>query len=336
MRNRTYFLALPALLGLFVYSTGCDSSSNPVAPTGSVLTLSANPAFISLNGTSTINIVGFKPDGNPLNPGTQINLTSTMGTISPTIVSADESGRASATLTASGQAGQATVSASLPGGDTTADVTVEIGEQQPVLEISANPTTVPVNGSATITVVARDFNGFPLRNDGPIVLTASNGTVNSNRVRTNGNGVATAIFNAGDDASSGSGTVSAFLRNSETVSVDITIRDAPSRLALTADPVSIDRTNEGVPITLTALVTNEQGVPLGNVLVTFESVPAIGEFSQQVVPTSTSQGRATTTLTVDEADVNTIPPNGTFEVRATVTTDGNVVSNEDPVFITVR
>ncbi|HEV2845026.1 MAG TPA: hypothetical protein VG477_09290, partial [Thermoanaerobaculia bacterium] len=75
---------------------GCDKAS-PVAPSGSILTISANPSQVGLNGRSTITVVGRKPDGNPLNPGTEIRLSSERGTID-SIVTTDDQGRATATF----------------------------------------------------------------------------------------------------------------------------------------------------------------------------------------------------------------------------------------------
>ena len=321
MNKKTSLLVLLALVVLSLYVAGCDSASNPVAPTGSVLTLSANPTFVGLTGSSTISITGFRPDGNQLSPGTQVNLAASVGSVNPSVVVIDDNGRATATYTAINQAGPATITGSLPGSDTTAEVTVEVGEQRPVLEISANPTTVPVNGRSTINITARDFNGFTLSNDGPIVLTASNGTV-PREVFTDSSGVATATFRAGDEGSE-EGVVSAFLRNSETVMVSITIRDAASTISLTPSRRTIERTETGVPVELQALVRNSQGNPVGGILVTFRSDR--GTLSRVSVPTNSSEGSATTTLTVTATDVQDIAQNGTFEVSAEVTSEGQTL-----------
>lgn len=316
MRYRIPFLALLGLLGLVLYSTGCDSASNPVAPTGSVLTVTANPTFVGLSGSSTITVSGFRPDGNPLNPGTLINLSTSQGTV-PSVVSADDSGRAIATFTADARVGTATITASLPGNEATAAATVEIGEQRPVLEITANPSTIAVGKTATVTVVARDFNGFALANDGPIVLTASNGTI-PREVFTNDSGVATGVFRSTGDGSA-NGTVSAFMRNSETATVEITIRDAVNSLDLTPNTTSIERQDAGDTVELLAIVRNAQGNPVQSISVTFTSER--GSLSQVSVPTN-SQGQASTTLTVTANDVINIPENGTFQVMAQVTSEG--------------
>ena len=87
---------------------GCDSG-NPAAPTGTVLGLAANPATITLNQSSELTVTGSGPFGNPLTPGTQLVLSTTLGRLSQENVTADASGRASAILTPEGQTGTATV-----------------------------------------------------------------------------------------------------------------------------------------------------------------------------------------------------------------------------------
>ncbi len=69
--NRVLCLLLLAIV--FVPAVGCDKV-NPTAPNGTILTMSANPAQISLNGTSTITVIGRKPNGSPLNRGTEVRL----------------------------------------------------------------------------------------------------------------------------------------------------------------------------------------------------------------------------------------------------------------------
>src|SRR3954470_8150436 len=105
---------------------GCDKAT-PVAPSGTVLTISANPTQIALNGTSTITVVGRKPDGNPLNPGTEIRLTAERGTIS-SLVTTDSNGTASATFHADGRSGAVKVSAATGSGDAKAETSVQVGQ----------------------------------------------------------------------------------------------------------------------------------------------------------------------------------------------------------------
>lgn len=424
MRRLILLLTLAALL---VGILACDSA-NPVAPEGTVLTVTANPTQIGLNGSSTITVSGFRPDGNPLNPGTQLNVTTTLGVISPsTLVSVGQDGRASVMLTGDGRQGMAAVTAATTGGDVTAMVMVRIGvdpdskpkvtvsaspatiglgedsrvtvfvrgpddaplgaglvvelrttlgtiknqtttngqgeatatltagnvpgsavvtarfgssdeamatvtieERAPQLEIFANPDLIAVGTTSEITIRARDSNGVPLGAGEVITLLANLGTV-PDSVTTNANGVARTTFTARDQA--GTGSVTAFLRNSESASVNITIRDAADDITLALSRTSITREEAGVDITLTATVFNAQGEPISGIVVRFSSQR--GSFDTTTagtVPTNT-QGRAQETLTVTADDVRDIPQDGTFNVTAEVTSEGRTLAETLPITV---
>jgi len=185
------------LLVLLLPSLGCDKAT-PVAPGGTILTLSANPTRIGLNGSSTITIVGRKPDGNPLNPGTEIRLTTDLGTIEP-LVTVDNQGRATATLRADGRFGPAKVTAAAA--DASVETTVQIGEAARSIVLQPTPTTIPETGG-TIQLLAtiRDASGLPLPNQG-VNFTTDVGRLTSRGaiVQTNGNGQARDTLNVAEE-----------------------------------------------------------------------------------------------------------------------------------------
>jgi hypothetical protein len=197
-------LFLTSLLPL----AGCDKAT-PVAPGGSILAISANPTKIGVNGQSTITVIGRKPDGNPLNPGTEIRMTATLGSVD-SIVTTDRSGTATATFQANGQLGTATITAATgtstggSGGGTTSDTTgssagtltasvrVQVGTSAKTITIQPTPTSIPVDGgSVKLLAVVRDANGQPLPNQG-VNFTTDLGTLASRGgiVQTNSQGIA--------------------------------------------------------------------------------------------------------------------------------------------------
>jgi hypothetical protein len=214
-------LFLTALLPL----AGCDKAT-PVAPGGSILAISANPTKIAVNGQSTITVVGRKPDGNPLNPGTEIRMTATLGSID-SIVTTDRSGVATATFRADGELGTASITAQTgtstggSGGGTTSDgtgssagtlsatVRVQVGTSAKTITVQPTPTsipaTLPANGAKVqLLAIVRDANGQPLPNQG-VNFTTDIGTLASRGgiVQTNSQGVArdTLTVESGDLAS---------------------------------------------------------------------------------------------------------------------------------------
>jgi PKD domain-containing protein/Big-like domain-containing protein/invasin-like protein len=197
---------------------GCDKAT-PVAPTGSILTISANPTRIALNGQSTITIVGRKPDGNPLNPGTEIQLSATLGSV-PAIVSTDRNGSATAVFQSDGRLGTATITASIPGSGSTssggstggsggstggsgggsgsgsgtgsASLQIDVGAVAGSIILQPTPTTLPsTGGTVRLLAVVRDASGAPLAGQA-VNFTSDYGTLNSRggTVTTDANGEA--------------------------------------------------------------------------------------------------------------------------------------------------
>lgn len=305
-------VVLLALLCLLVPALGCDKAS-PVAPAGSILTISANPSKIGLTGSSTITVVGRKPDGNPLNPGTEIRLSTDRGTVSPTIVEVDSGGRATATLRGGGVPGAAKVTAATA--DATVDTTVQIGETaetKPTVLLSVNPSVIPTTGFSDITVIARNSDGSPAAGQ-RVILTTNLGDLTEPNPRTGGDGRATSRLNA--EGQSGTATVTAILGSSDPATATVDIRGL--NLVLQANPASIQRPAQGstttVSITLTATVTDFEGDPVSGVTVTFQTERG------QINPTgnvdTNAQGIATATVVVDRDDLEDAT---TFRVTASI------------------
>lgn len=305
-------VVLLALLCLFVSAVGCDKAT-PVAPTGSILTISANPSRIGLNGSSTITVIGRKPDGNPLNPGTEIRLSTDRGTLSPSVVEVDSGGRATATLRGSGVPGAAKITAATA--DATVETTVQIGESaetKPTLLLSVSPNSIETEESANITIIARNSDGSPAAAGQRIILTSTLGTISPSRVETRNDGTASATFTAGTLA--GSAEITAVMGSSDAATTTVTIRDIATDISLSANPASVPQTGTPAsdPIEITAVVINAQQQVLQNVLVTFSS--PLGTLSQTTAFTDSS-GRATVTLEITEAQIDNFS-GGSFVVTA--------------------
>ncbi len=160
---------------------GCDKAT-PVAPNGTILAISANPTKIGINGTSTITVIGRKPDGNPLNPGTEIRLTASLGSID-TIVTTNSNGTATAIFRGNGVLGTATITAATgtgtttgggstsdPGGTTagtTASITIQVGTAAGSIVLQPTPSEVTITGGkVNLLALVRDANGQPLPGQG--------------------------------------------------------------------------------------------------------------------------------------------------------------------------
>ena len=279
--------------------SGCDKAT-PVAPNGAVLTISANPSQISLNGSSKITVIGRKPDGNPLNPGTEVRLSVDKGTITPSIVEVDSSGAGTATFRADGRTGEAKITAQTGGGDAKAETSVQVGQstdQKPTVLVSVSPNNIPVNGMATVTVIARNSDGTPVGAGQTVILTTTLGSLDDPRPKTKADGTATTTLRAGTQ--SGTATVSAIYGSSDVGKQDVTIRDAAADLNFQVNPASIS--NAGGTVTLTAFVFNSQGQGVQGQVVNFSATRGKLDSTQVVTDTT---GKATATLTLSQADLS--------------------------------
>lgn len=163
---------LPLLLVLTLLpAAGCDKVA-PVAPSGTTLTISANPAKIdSPSGTSTVTVVAIRPNGTPVNPGTQIRFSTDLGTIQE-VAETDDSGVARVTLRGDGRLGMATVSATTGGVAEAATLEVQIGTPAASINLQPNPTTIAETGDTVqLVAVLTDSSGRPLQGRGVIFST---------------------------------------------------------------------------------------------------------------------------------------------------------------------
>lgn len=327
-------LLLPAL--------GCDKAT-PVAPAGVVLTISASPSQVALNGSSTITVVGRKPDGQPLNPGTEIRFSTNLGTVNPLFAIVGSGGVATTVFTGDGRSGVASITASTgtsggggggsagggaggSGGSTpppsgpqsgvqSVSINIRVGEDpdnRPTLLVSANPSSIPVgtNSTSTITIIGRNRDLSPVSAGQTVLLTSTLGTLNPQRPTTRADGTATSTLTAG--LTGGSAEIGAILGTSDRATTTVTIRDAAVAIGLRAEPRTIP--SSGGTITLIANVTNGQGVGVAGAQVRFESDR--GTFADGSSVFTDSNGEAQVELTVTQAQLDGLPSGGTFQVRA--------------------
>lgn len=318
LRRAAAFTVLAASATLLGSMVACDSAS-PTAPSGTVLTVTASPTRISLDGVSQITVIGRKPDGNPLNRGTEIRLTTSLGTIE-SIVEVDDDGVATATLRADGRNGTATVEATTGDGSATASTEVQVGESsdtQPELLVNVSPSNIPVQGTAEITITGRESDGTPVAPGRTVILTTTLGDLDPARPITQADGTARSTLLAGDQ--SGTATITAILGSSPPATAQVTIRDAATDISLQANPQTIP--DAAASITLTAFVTNAQGQGFQGAPVTYRSQR--GTLATTGVVFTNSNGVAENTLNLTEGQISS---GDTFEVTAeTPDGEGNLI-----------
>ncbi len=288
------------LLLLFFCALACDSA-NPVAPTGTVLSISASPTQINLSGgSSRLTVTGFKPDGNPLNPGTQITLSTTLGVLSSTLVESDGTGRAAANLISDGRPGTATITATpASGGEASSTVDVLIGqtaETQPQLSITASPSVLGLGERATVTAVARNADGTLFGAGGSVLLRTDLGFFDNSGSCGSGSNSVTLTTSASSEARTflcggqqpGTVTITGSFGSSEEVTATVTIENQRPNLIINANPDNIAATGMSE---ITVIARDENDVPLGAGF-EIQLLASFGTLDPET-PTTDSSGRAT-------------------------------------------
>ncbi len=171
LRNATRPLLL-ALLAVAACSEG-----TPVAPGGTLLRVSAYPTRIGKTGASTITVNASRSNGNPVNPGTEIRLSSSLGVVDP-LVYTNDGGQAFATLRGDGRVGTATVSV-FSGSVEPVTTEVAVGQLAASMSFQVTPSSVPeTGGDLDLLALIRDDQSQPLA-DSQVNFRSEIGTLDS-------------------------------------------------------------------------------------------------------------------------------------------------------------
>jgi adhesin/invasin len=244
-------LALVCVALAAVFAAGCEKVPL-LAPSASTIFVSAGATALAPGASTTITAVVSESGGTPVQNGTLVRFTATLGRIEPAAVETN-GGVATATFTAGTVSGTAQIEATSGGatggtGTTpTNRVTIAVGAAAATgVTVSANPSRVPSSGG-TVTIFASAVDAAGNRLIGiPVTFSSDKGTLSSSSATTDSNGEArvslttreTTVVTArvgGGGTTSPSGTT--------TVSVG-----AAGTVTLTATPAT---PLAGAPVTLT-------------------------------------------------------------------------------------
>ncbi|HVT18610.1 MAG TPA: Ig-like domain-containing protein [Thermoanaerobaculia bacterium] len=322
--DRLLHLLLLSLLGALLGLTACGKA-NPVAPSGTTVTLSASPSKIvdASNGSTTITAVVRKPNGTPA-AGVEVRFSTDIGNIDA-LATTNSNGVAVATLRGDGRFGTATVSATVDAaGATAVTLKVDIGAPAKSITLTANPPTLDAKGG-TVTLVAlvRDAQGKAVPG-ASVNFSSPIGTLDSSVRTTDATGQATdgltvksaeiantTTFNVTAQAVAADGSLS-----SATASIQVLSAPAAKSMTLQASPQAIP--SSGGTVTLIAVARDAQGQPLVGAGVNFTT--ALGRLSHNgAIQLTDSNGSVTETLTVSSSDITQTTP---FSFTVTAQTPG--------------
>jgi hypothetical protein len=319
MSHRAALSLLAASLLVLTLVAGCGKA-NPVAPSGSTLTLHVNPTTItSPRGSATAIATLIRPNGLPDN-GAQVQFTTTLGTFNPAAATTQSNGNAVSTLTGDGTPGTAKLTA-FSGGVMSTELDVMIGGGAKTIFLQAVPANLPASGgTAQLVALVRDDTGQPAA--GVLVnFTTTVGRLSRLTDTTNGGGLATTnlVIQASDVTNQTAVTVTANAAASDgtlqtaTAMVGLQINAAAS-IIVSASPGQIPASASNVTISLTALVLNAEGAAVPGANVSFSAT--LGTLSQTGIVQTGPGGVATDTLTVSSV------PAGTTGITVTATVTG--------------
>ncbi len=300
-----------------VASLACDKPT-PVAPAESGLSVSANPTRIAVDGEAEITVIARKADGTAVNPGTEINFATDLGTISPKIALTNDRGIATATLRGDGRAGTATIEVS-SGAAAPVELTIDIGSRPATIVLNPSTDRIPREGGSInlVAVVSDDLNNAVAEarvifSSEAGTLTDANGNPNAGAVLTDAFGEAqkTLVLTAFDASGVDGGL---FEVTAETIGIDGTpISDAidieiggfVDAIRVTATPGTIPIT--GADVSVFATVFDDSGDTVEGVGVLFES--SVGTpLSAGRQQFTDADGVATDVVVVTALDIEALP-----------------------------
>jgi hypothetical protein len=187
-----------------------------------------------------------------------------------------------------------------------------LAPQESTITLSSGNSIVQANGTTEIRATVLEQSGTPVQNGTTVTFTTNLGTLSPGESRTL-NGVASVQFLG--NGQSGKASIKAISGGAASDALEISVGAAAAgRVSVTANPTSVPST--GGTTTVTAVVVDASGNPLGGVPITFSTTA--GSLSSQVV-TADSGGRASTNLnTSREAIVTATVGSGSLSATVTI------------------
>jgi hypothetical protein len=299
-------------------ATSCDKMPL-AAPTDSTITLFANSTTVGLNGSIEITATVIESAGTPVQNGTVVTFTTTLGTIEPNEARTNN-GKVTVKLLAGTRSGTAEVRAFSGGTSTGEPLTVTVGAAAAgKVELLANPTALPAAGGVVqLTALVSDASGNRLSGI-PVSFATDAGVLAPSSVITDGNGEARATL-----STTGKTRVTASVvggsGSSLTATLDILVRIGPT-VTISVPASSLV---PGVPATFNVAVT------AGGAAVRSASID-FGDGARQAVSTS---GTSTASHVYSSSGTYIVTAEATDTAGETATATASV--SVQPVVVTVN
>ena len=295
-------------------AAGCDKVPL-LAPSNTTIRLISNVSVLPTNGTTDITAVVIEAAGTPVQNGTVVTFTSSLGTVDPR-EARTSNGQVTVRYNSGSQSGTAKVGA-FSGGSKSDDLEILVGSAAAGgVSVRANPAIVPsTGGSAEIIATVVDTGGNPLRG-AAVTFSTTFGTLSS----------ASAISDSAGEARTQLNT---------NVEAKVTARVGGGTTASTGEVTVQARSVPTVTITAGTNNTGEVGIP---VVFTLEPPAAATSNAIREVIVNFGDGtvrnlgsllaRTTVAHTYNRAGVYTVTATATDVMNFTATTSVAVNINE--------
>lgn len=212
-----------------------------LAPTNTTIRLVSSVGVLPLSGSTEITAVVIESAGTPVQNGTVVTFTSSIGNFEPR-EARTQNGQASVRFQAGSQSGKATISA-FSGGSKSENVEILVGASAAgAVTLRATAGDAASNGVVGLVATVFDTAGNPLPN-APVAFSATSGTLSQSTVFSNEAGEARSSLTTTSEstvtATVGAGTTA--------VKGELKITVPVITLALANSPSGANRTEVGVP-----------------------------------------------------------------------------------------
>ncbi len=195
LRPASLSAPLAALVAFALSVAACDKVPL-TAPTESTISLFATASSISATGSTDIVATVIESAGTPVQNGTVVTFTTTLGRIEP-LDARTQNGKVTVKLSGDGRSGTATITA-FSGGAISEQLELPIGSAAAeTVTVRAEPGRLPPGGGSTqIIALVRDVAGNGM-SGASVAFSASAGNLSSGVAVTDGNGEARTTLTTG-------------------------------------------------------------------------------------------------------------------------------------------
>ena len=255
------------------------------------VTVSASPATIAADGSTTSTITAIARDANnAFVSGAAVTFAASAGGLAIVSGTTDTSGTATATLSASGAAAGTVITVTATINGIAKQTTVNVVAMQQSLTVNTDAPQIPSDGtkSANIAAVLRDANNVALPGI-TVIFAADSGVLTVTQAVTDSTGLAKATLNAGADPTNRTITVTASAGSATPATLPVTVTGTTLTLS---GPTNLVQNASGSYV---ATLTNSSGQGIPGRTVTVSSTA--GNTLSGTTLTTDGSGRAAFSMT---------------------------------------